>query len=262
MRGAEVPREEEQMTRRQTLVLVPGLMCDEDLFGPQRDGLADLVDVVVPDIRGGRTLAEMARIVLDAAPERFALGGLSLGGYVVLEVLRRAPARVERVALLDTSARPETPEQTARRRALLQVVDDRGFDAALHALWPSEVAPGRVDDAVLRDRFLAMCRRCGQDVLVRQTQAIVERPDSRLDLGRLPPPVLVLCGRQDAITPLDGHEEIAAGAPRARLVVLEDCGHLSTWEHPEAVTAELRTWLADDPLSWSTGKGEDRDGGG
>lgn len=231
------------MTGRQALVLVPGLMCDEDLFAPQRDGLADLADVVVPDIRSAGSLAEMARLVLDAAPDRFALGGLSLGGYVVLEVLRQAPARVERVALMDTSARPEAPEQTARRRALLQVVEDRGFDAALDLLWPTEVAPGRVDDAVLRERFLAMCRRCGEEVFVRQTQAIMGRADSRPDLERLPLPVLVLCGRQDAITPLDGHEEMAAGAPQAHLAVLDDCGHLSTWEHPEQVTAELRRWL-------------------
>lgn len=250
------------MTGRQALVLVPGLLSDEDLFAPQRHGLADLADVVVPDIRAAGSVTEMAHLVLEAAPERFALGGLSLGGYVVLEVLRQAPARVERVALMDTSARPETPEQTARRRTLLHLVHERGFDAALEALWPSEVAPGRVDDAGLRERFLAMCRRCGADVFVRQTQAIIERADSRPDLDRLPPPVLVLCGRQDAITPLDGHEEIAAGAPQARLVVVEDCGHLSTWEHPETVTAELRRWLAGDAPSRSTGKGENRGDGG
>lgn len=239
----EARPQEAHVTARQALVLVPGLVCDEDLFAPQRDGLADLADVVVPDIRSAWSLAEMARLVLDAAPDRFALGGLSLGGYVVLEVLRQAPARVERVALMDTSARPEAPEQTARRRALLQVVEDRGFDAALDLLWPTEVAPGRVDDPALRERFLAMCRRCGAEVFVRQTHAIMQRADSRPDLQRLPPPVLVLCGRQDAITPLDGHEEMAAGAPQARLAVLDDCGHLSTWEQPEAVTAELRRWL-------------------
>lgn len=237
------------MSRRQALVLVPGLVSDEDLFTEQRDALAEVVDVVVPDFRSAGSIAEMARTVLDAAPERFALGGLSLGGYVVLEVLRQAPLRVERVALMDTSARPETPEQMARRRAMLQLADEGGLDAALHALWPSEVAPGRAEDAVLRDRFVAMGRRLGKQVLVRQTSAIMQRADSRPDLPRLPPPVLVLCGRQDAITPLDGHEEIAALAPHARLAVIEDCGHLSTWERPEAVTAELRRWLDQDAPS-------------
>src|SRR5687768_7350652 len=127
------------MSERVPLVLVPGLVCDQDLFAPQVVALADVADVVVPDIRGQASITDMARAVLAAAPERFALGGLSLGGYVVLEVLRQAPERVQRVALMDTSARPESPEQTARRAALLRLVEERGFDAALRALWPSEV---------------------------------------------------------------------------------------------------------------------------
>ena len=230
---------------RVPLVLVPGLLCDEDLYAPQRAGLSDVADVVVPDVRQGASVADMARAVLDAAPDRFCLAGLSLGGYIVLEVLRHAPGRVERVALLDTSARPEAPEQTARRRALLALVEEQGFDAALAALWPLEVAPSRVDDEQLRDRFLAMCRRCGPEVFSRQTSAIIARTDSRPDLPGLDLPALVLCGRQDAITPLDGHEEMARLLPRARFEVLDDCGHLSTWERPEQVTAALRTWLAD-----------------
>jgi pimeloyl-ACP methyl ester carboxylesterase len=231
---------------RPALVLVPGLLCDDDLYAPQQAALSEVADVVVPDIRPAGSIEQMARAVLDAAPEHFALAGLSLGGYVVLEVLRQARTRVTRAALLDTSARPESPEQTAGRRALLQLVDEQGFDAGLEALWPSEVAPGRVTDAALHDRFLTMCRRSGRDVLVRQVQAIMTRPDSRPDLPDLDLPLLVLCGRQDAITPLDGHEEMARLAPRARLVVLDDCGRLSTWEQADAMTDELRRWLAGD----------------
>lgn len=230
---------------RPALVLVPGLLCDEDLYAPQRAALSDVADVVVPDIRSASTIEQMARAVLEAAPERFALAGLSLGGYVVLEVLRQARSRVTRVALLDTSARPESPEQTVRRHALLRLVDDQGLDAGLEALWLTGVAPSRVEDAALHERFLAMCRRSGRDVLVRQVEAIMARADSRPDLPGLDLPLLVLCGRQDAITPLDGSQEIARLVPRARLVVLEDCGHVSTWEQPDAVTAELRRELAD-----------------
>lgn len=234
------------MTRRQALVLVPGLACDEDLFAAQSDDLSEVADVVVPDIRPAGSIADMARLVLDAAPERFALGGLSLGGYVVLEVLRQAPHRVARVALLDTSARPDSPPQTALRQALLELAETRGFDAVIEALWPREVAPAHVPDVALQDRFVAMSRRCGKEVFARQTRAIIERADSRRDLGSIAQPVLVLCGREDVITPLDAHEELAALLPEARLVVLEDCGHLSTWERPQAVTAELRQWLEDD----------------
>ena len=231
------------MGERVPLVLVPGLVCDDDLYAPQRAALADVADVVVPDVRGGASIEQMAQSVLDVAPDRFALGGLSMGGYVVLEVLRTARHRVERVALMDTSARPESPAQTERRRALLALTEEQGFDAALDVLWPVEVAPSRVGDTALQRRFREMCLRCGPGVFARQTAAITARADSRPDLPALDLPVLVLCGRQDAITPLDGNEEMAELAPNARLVVLDDCGHLSTWEQPDAVNAELRRWL-------------------
>lgn len=226
------------------LLLVPGLVCDGDLYAEQLAGLADLTDVVVTDVSSGASIGEMAQAALDVAPERFALAGMSLGGYVVWEVLRRAPQRVTRLALLDTSARPETPAQTARRRELIALGDAEGFPAVLDALWPAEVAAGRVDDVGLRRRFDAMCQRHGPDVFRRQQEAIVVRTDSRPDLAGVRVPTLVLCGRDDVITPLDGHEEMAAGIPGAELVVLDDCGHLSTWERPEQVTAALRGWLA------------------
>lgn len=227
----------------QTLLLVPGLVCDEDLYAEQVLGLSDLADVLVSDVSRGASVAEMAREALSRAPERFALGGLSMGGYVVWEVLRQAPERVTRLALMDTSARPEAPAQTARRRELVALGEAEGFPAVLDALWPAEVAPGRVGDHELRARFDAMGRRHGQEVFRRQQEAIVRRADSRPDLARVGVPALVLCGRDDAITPLDGHEEMAAGIPGAELVVLDDCGHLSTWERPDEVTAALRHWL-------------------
>lgn len=225
------------------LLLVPGLVCDGDLYAEQLAGLADLTDVVVADVSREASIGEMAQAALDVAPERFALAGMSLGGYVVWEVLRRAPERVTRLALLDTSARPETPAQTARRRELIALSDSDGFPAVLDALWPAEVAAGRVDDVGLRRRFDAMCQRHGPDVFRRQQEAIVVRADSRPDLAGVQVPTLVLCGRDDAITPLDGHEEMAAGIAGAELVVLDDCGHLSTWERPEQVTAAMRSWL-------------------
>ncbi len=225
-------------------MLVPGLACDEDLYAPQVASLGDVARPLVPDITGGETIAAMASTVLAAAPPRFALAGLSLGGYVVLEVVRQAPHRVEALALLDTSARPESPQQTARRLELLALAADHGFGALLDALWPLEVASSRLADAALRRRMDAMMLRTGPDVFARQTEAIIGRPDSRPHLDRIDCPTLVLCGREDRITPLDGHEEMAAGIPGAELVVLDDCGHLSTWERPEHVEAAMRGWLA------------------
>lgn len=224
--------------------MVPGLMCDEDLFAAQRTALVeDGFDVVVPRLSGPRSIGEMAQAVLTAAPDRFCLLGLSMGGYVALEVLRRAAERVEALALLDTSARPDSPEQTSHRRDLVRTAQDRGLEPVLEQLWPLEVAPSHVDDAGLRTRFDAMGHHLGVDVFARQQEAIIGRADSRLRLPAVTVPTLVLCGRQDALTPVEVHEEMAAAVGGAQLVVLEDCGHLSTWEQPDAVTAHLRHWL-------------------
>ncbi len=166
-----------------------------------------------------------------------------MGGYVALEVVRAARERVTALALLDTSARPETPAQRERRRVLLALGRAEGLDPVLEALWPAEVAAVHRADGRLRARFDAMASRSGLAVFERQTSAITGRRDSRPHLPGLDLPALVLCGREDAITPLDGHEELAAALPSAELVVLDDCGHLSTWEQPAAVTTALRGWL-------------------
>ncbi|MCW2713962.1 MAG: alpha/beta fold hydrolase [Frankiales bacterium] len=229
---------------RRTLLLIPGLICDEDLYREQAAALGDEVDVVISDVSQGRSMAELARAALEVAPERFALAGLSMGGYVAWEVLRQAPERVTALALMDTSARPEVDEQTSRRQALIELTQAGRFADVLDLLWPSEVSPGRRSDAALRARADAMFLRAGPEVFVRHQLAIIARVDSRPDLANVDVPALVLCGRDDAITPLDGSEEMAAGIPGAELVVLDDCGHLSTWERPDEVTDALRAWLA------------------
>ena len=234
-----------ETTRRRTLLMVPGLVSDADLYAEQRAGLADLVDVVVADVSRGASIEEMAQAALDVAPDGpFALAGLSMGGYVTLEVWRRATERVTALALLDTSARPDTPGRSAERREAVARARGEGLEPVLDALWPLEVAAAHVGDPALRSRFDAMARRQGVEVFARQTEAIIARPDSRDDLGRVKCPTLVLCGREDRITPLDGHEEMARGIDGADLVVLGRCGHLSSWERPDDVTAALRRWLA------------------
>lgn len=227
---------------RQPLVLVPGLLCDEALYEPQQ-ALADIADITVADVTAPPSIAAMAEAVLAVAPEEFALLGLSMGGYVAFEVLRQVPGRVRRLALLDTAARPDTAEQSARRRQLIELAGREGIRAPLDALWPREVAPSRITDAELRQRIEAMGERLGVGVFVRQQEAIVARADSRHDLAGIGCPTLVLCGREDAICPLDAHEEMAAGIPGADLEVIDDCGHLSTLERPEQVNEALRRWL-------------------
>jgi pimeloyl-ACP methyl ester carboxylesterase len=227
------------------LVLVPGLLCDERLWQPQAERLANLSDPIIANVIGDSSVSEMARSVLDAAPSagRFALAGLSMGGYVALEVMRVAPERVARLALLNTSARADTPEQTSERRELIELAEKGRFEEVPRRLLPRMLHPDRLDDERLTSTVFGMADAVGPEAFVRQEEAIIGRPDSRETLSGIACPTLVLCGREDALTPLPLHEEMASLIPGSRLRVVEKCGHLSTLERPEAVTAALREWL-------------------
>lgn len=230
------------------LVLVPGLLCDNRLWRHQAEHLADLADPMIADITNCASVLEMARTVLDAAPPggRFALTGLSMGGYVALEIMRIAPERISRLALLDTSARADTPERTATRRELIELSHEGRFDEVPRKLLPNIVHPDRLDDERLTSTVFAMAKAVGPEAFVRQEEAIIGRPDSREDLPSIACTTLVLCGREDALTPVRLHEEMAALIPGSRLHVIDECGHLSALERPEEVTAALREWLGGD----------------
>lgn len=226
------------------LVLVPGLLCDGRLWRRQVEGLADLADpILVADATGGDSIAAMARGILRTVPERFWLAGLSMGGYVSLEVVRQAPGRVEGLALLDTSARPDTPEQTEGRLALIELARAGRFDEVWRGLLPKVVHPDRVGETGIRSDVREMAHSVGPEDFERQERAIIGRPDSRPDLPAISCPTLVLCGREDALTPPHLHEELAEGIPGARLHQIDRCGHLSTLERPGAVTRAMRAWL-------------------
>ena len=228
------------------LVLVPGLLCDAALWAPQRTHLADVAETFVADVTREETTAAMAEAVIAAAPAgRFALAGLSMGGYVALEIIRRAPERVTRLALLDTNARADTEDSKARRRALIEESELGDFKGVTKRLLGMFVHPDRLGDAGLIDEVVAMTARVGKEAFARQQRAIMGRADARAWLGDIRVPTLVLVGRQDVLTPLDLHEEIAGRVARAKLVIVENSGHLTTLERPEAVSAVLRYWLQD-----------------
>jgi pimeloyl-ACP methyl ester carboxylesterase len=231
------------MSRRPALLLLPGLLCDAALWEHQATHLAEIADVAVADLSGAESIDELAEAVLDDAPDRFALAGLSMGGYVALAILRRAPERVDRLALLNTSARADTREQSRRRRGLIALARRGRFKGVTPRLLPTLVHPDRLEDAPLVEAVTAMAERVGTDAFVRQERAILARPDSRHRLAEIDCPTLVVVGRQDELTPPELGEEMAGLLPRARLAVVEDCGHLSTMERPQAVTALLRDWL-------------------
>jgi pimeloyl-ACP methyl ester carboxylesterase len=225
------------------ILLIPGLNCTERLFQPQLPALWQLGPVTLANHAFGETIPAVAANILAAAPPRFALAGLSLGGYLALEVMRQAPERVERLALLDTSARPDTPAQTAKRHERIALSRAGRFRETLEEQYPFVVHPDRHGDAALREAFIAMAEANGPETFIRQSLAIAARPDSRPGLGAIRVPTLVLVGDHDELTPPDCAEEMAAGINGARLVTVPGCGHMSTLEKPDAVTAALVDWL-------------------
>ncbi len=227
---------------RQDLILLPGLLCDARLFAPQADALSDVARAIVPDLSAD-SVAAMADAVLAAAPHRFALAGLSMGGYVAQEILRRAPSRVTRLALISTTARPDAPEQSAMRRDLIELAKTDRFAQVMPRLLPKLISAGRRDDAALRRLVVGMAEAVGAEVFIRQQTAIINRPDGRDDLCRIAAPTAVICGDADELTPPDRHQEIAAAVPGAKLTVIPGSGHLATLEAPEATAAALRDWL-------------------
>lgn len=229
---------------RLPLVLLPGLLNDARLWEHQIAGLADLAQPHVADLTQGDTMADLARHVLGQVSARaFVLAGFSMGGYTALEIMRQAPQRVHALALIDTSARPDTPESTAKRRD--QVERSRNdFAGVVDALFRAVVHPAHADDAALLDTFRSMARRVGPAAFARQQHAIIGRPDSRSTLETISCPTLVACGREDPVVPLALHEELQAGIAGAELVVLGECGHLAPLERPMQLTAALRAFVA------------------
>lgn len=227
------------------LVLIPGLNCTPALYAPQWPVLAPGRQILVADNTADDTMAAMVERLLAAAPERFALCGLSMGGYVAFEVMRRAPERVTRLALLDTTAKPPTPQTNAPREQMIALAEKGAFDNVVTLLWQKLVALDRLVDETLRLEVRAMAEAVGPSGFIRQQRAIMGRSDARPVLGTISVPSLVLVGAEDAITPPDEAREIAGGiGAKARYLEIPGCGHLSTLEAPQVVTAALLDWLA------------------
>lgn len=242
------------MDGRPALVLLPGSLCDGRVFGPQIAGLDRVVSITVGRVDADDTIAGIAARLLAAAPPRFALAGLSLGGIVAMEVIRQAPERVERLALIDTTPHEETPGRRARREPEIAQARKEGVTA----FFEREVFPhflGDDDSAITRERLLevtcAMAAEAGPEVFARQWRALRDRRDARAALARYAGPALVLCGTDDRLCPLDRHHEMANLMACARLVTIPGAGHLPTLERPDPVTAALRDWLQAGSEKWS-----------
>jgi len=225
------------------VLLLPGSLCDRGLWRHQIEAFGQRAALRVGDLSRDDNVAAMAQRVLTALTGPFAVIGHSMGSYVAFELLRQAPERIERLALLGASARPDAPAETSRRQDLLAMrerVPFRGITPPLMALM---IHRDRLADTTLTREIEAMALRVGKDAFLRQFRAIVGRPDSRPLLPSIRCRTLILAGREDALAPVAEQEALAAAIPGARLELLDRCGHLAPLERPEAVTAILADWL-------------------
>jgi pimeloyl-ACP methyl ester carboxylesterase len=226
------------------VVLIPGLTCTARLYAEQIPALWRFGPVMIADHTRDDSMTAIARRILAAAPPRFALAGLSMGGYIAFEIMRQAPERVAKLALLDTGARGDTPEQTERRKIVIGLARSGRYAEVPDIAFPVYVHRDRHGDAALKRIVRTMAEDTGAQAFLRQQQAIIGRPDSRPGLAAISCPTLVLVGDGDEATPPELAREIAAGVPGSRLVLIPRSGHLSTLEQPEAVTQALVEWMA------------------
>jgi len=225
------------------IVLVPGLLCTPRLYAEQIPELWRIGPVTLAVHDRDDSLKAIARRVLSTAPQQFALAGLSMGGYVSFEILRQAPKRVAKLILLDTNARPETPEQSEQRRAQMEMAREGRLSEVSDKLFPRWVHARRWGDESLKRIVRTMAQAVGAEGFVRQQTAIIGRPDSRPGLKTIRCPTLVIVGDGDMLVPAEHAEEMANGIPGARLVTIADSGHLSTLEQPAAVTRAMVEFL-------------------
>ncbi|MBP0615200.1 alpha/beta fold hydrolase [Jiella mangrovi] len=223
------------------IVMVPGLLSTGEVYRPQIDALSD--QVLVAETRLDDTIEAMARRILAEAPSRFVLCGHSMGGYVALEVVRLAPERVRGLALIATSAWPDTQEQTAIRHRLVAMARAQGIEAAARLLEPKLFSPPTASPALKRLN-LDMSIACGVETFARQQAAIIGRRDQRPELQRIATPTVVVTGSDDEIIPAERSEEMAAAIPGGELVTIEGIGHMVPVEAPDATTAAIAALLA------------------
>jgi pimeloyl-ACP methyl ester carboxylesterase len=232
------------MTQSIPLLLLSGLLCDGALWQHQIRFLEGTAACHVADTTRHDKMEAIAQDVLALAPPQFAMAGLSMGGYVALEIMRQAPERVLKLCLMDTSARPDTDEQKSRRRLLLAMAAKGQFRGVTPRLLPMLIHPDRIDDVELTDIITAMAERMGREAFQNQQTATMNRIDSRPTLKTIKCPTKVIVGRQDALTPPDILREIAENVAGATFDIIEDSGHLPPLEKPEQIDKLMQQWLA------------------
>ncbi len=225
------------------IVFLPGMMSDARLFAPQIDSLSRDRAVMVAPITGGERIEEIASGLLSVVPDKFALAGHAMGGIVAMEIYRRAPDRITRIALLDTTPLSETPERAAEREPRIVRVKAGKLDDVMR----EEMKPSYLGPSPYRQEILQLCAEMaeglGPEVFIRQSRALQRRRDHQPTLRKIKCPALVLCGEHDVLMPIERHQFMAELIPYATLKVVGSAGHLPTLEQPALTTDLIRDWL-------------------
>ncbi|MCC3306158.1 alpha/beta fold hydrolase [Sneathiella sp. HT1-7] len=233
------------MTEKHSLVLVPGLLCTADLWRDQIVDLSDIADITVGDHTQDDNMPAIAERILANAPERFALAGLSMGGYIVLEIMRQAPERVTHLAVMDSRAVADTPEDRQKRIDFMKLVEQgSAFKGVTRSLLPILIHESRLKDEDLINRIFKMAEDVGKEAFLRQERALLDRAVLTDMLKTITCPTLVLAGADDKLIPAKIQREMAVEIPNAQYVEIPNCGHLPTMEEPEITSKYMRHWLA------------------
>lgn len=235
------------MDDRRSLVLLPGSLCDAEIWAPQIEAFAKDFTIHTPELMGYDSIGAMAEAVLEIADDRFALAGFSMGARAALEVYRRAPERVERLALLDGGIHPVRESEGPRRQEMIELAKAKGMGAVAEAWLARTLHPSRLSDRALVDQLTAMIRRFTAEEYEAEMRALLTRPDAREVAPTVACPTLVLTGDRDPLSSPQQNEDIARQIDGSKLVVVADCGHFTTLEKPEETTAALRDWLQSTP---------------
>ncbi len=232
------------MADKHSLILVPGLLCTKDLWRDQIQALSDIADVTVPEHHLDDDISVIVDRILKDSPEKFALAGLSMGGYIALEIILRDPSRVTHLALMDTRADADLPQDKKKRQDFIRLVE-RGttFKGVTQSLLPMLIHPSRFKDDALTSRIYQMAEDIGREGFIRQEIAIMNRKDRTEELNGIDCPTLVLSGNEDALIPAPHQEKMAAAIPDAEFHIIPECGHLPSMERPFETNTIMREWL-------------------
>jgi pimeloyl-ACP methyl ester carboxylesterase len=231
------------MSQRPTIILLPGLLCDASIWDAQVRALEPFADVVVADVSQHDSITAMAHSALALAEGPVIVVGHSMGARVAMEMVRLAPERVVKLALIDTGIHPRREGEETSRQVMVDLAFNEGMEALADRWLPPMVHEGRINDRALMEPLKAMVLRATPEQHERQIRALLNRPDARGAIADIACPTLVMVGRQDRWSPLAQHQEIAALVPKAELVIIEESGHMSLVEQPEQVSDALLRWL-------------------